>query len=547
MKRKILMLVTLLLSIAMVFSACVVQEGSKGGTDQNGTGDVVKAPDKLRIFYVTQGATVPEDFDYQNNTILNLIAKAANVEIVEAIVPPWSDIVTKYNLMMSSGNICDVVHYNGPQTINNDGKNGAFLDLTSVINNSAIIKERYSNFLEQLKAEDGKIYALRALPADGDINMCFYFRWDVLQDLGYTEATIPDTLDEWIEAMRKLKQKYPDAIPYTSMDNLHWSEFVFSCYGVTGRGTAWQEYFGKAIHSFEHPLIKDALSTYKMMLDEGLMDPEFITSKRADFDAKRWNKKVLINQQNLGAAMVFASRYMSNNIPEARTVPGIWPFVDDPRVDPASIYEGILPVGNSVVAIASTSKVKDAAIRFVEEMLSEETQTYITWGIEGVDYEVVNGEKQQILDDGSGTQNFTQAKSLYNWLFAVNTRMNIEKSFKTTLNDIKNANPGITQAELDEYSRISWKYFNKALEINNSYPTYVLNKFITLNDDTAARATEAANEALIIVTKAMRGDISLDEFDVQAANFLEKYKFITEEYNQKLPAAYKLVGREYGK
>jgi ABC-type glycerol-3-phosphate transport system substrate-binding protein len=92
--------------------------------------------------------------------------------------------------------------------------------------------------------------------------MCFYFRWDVLQDLGYTEATIPDTLDEWIEAMRKLKQKYPDAIPYTSMDNLHWSEFVFSCYGVTGRGTAWQEYFGKAIHSFEHPLIKDALSSY---------------------------------------------------------------------------------------------------------------------------------------------------------------------------------------------------------------------------------------------------------------------------------------------
>jgi len=546
-KRKIVVLVTLLLVCSMIFTACSSTKTSgdetsdKGTTSSETTSAAAKEPGSIRVFYVTSGAQIPEDFDFADNPILNEICKNANVKITEAVVPPWSDIMTKYNLMMSSGNICDVVHFNGPQTINNDGKNGAFIELSDVIKGSPIMNKNYSQFMEQLKADDGNIYCLRMTPSDGDINMLYFFRWDVLQDLGYTE--VPDTLDKWIDAMRALKTKYPDSVPYTSMDNLHWTEFVFSCFGITGRGNGWQQYFGKAIHSFEHPLYKDALKVYKMMLDEELMDPEFVTSKRQDFDDKRYNRKVLVNQQNLGAAMGFSSRYMNVGVKEARTVPGVWPFVDDPRVDPSSIYEGVLPVGNYCVAISSTSKVKDTAIRFVEEMLSEETQKLTIWGIENVDYKIVNGEKQQIYDDGSGTQNLSPAKSMYSWLFAVNSRMNIQKAFATTLNDIKKANPGITDEELDAYSDISWKYFDKALEINNSYPTYVLNKFISLEADTASRQTEAANEALTIIVKAMRGDITFDEFDVEAANFLKKYQFITDEYNEKLPDALKKVAQ----
>lgn len=537
MKRKSILYLAFILIIMFTVSSCTVAAigDQKSSIDNKTTRTSLEAPDPLRVFYVTGGHTIPEDFDYANNKILNIIAEKANVKITEAVVPPWSDISTKYNLMMSSGNLCDVVHYNGPQTINNDGKNGAFLELTSIISSSSGMKKNYLQFTEQLKADDGNIYCLRTLPSDGDINNLFFFRWDVLQDLGYTE--VPDTLDEWLDAMRALKKKYPDSIPYTSMDNLHWTEFVFNSFGITGRGNGWQQYFGKAIHSFEHPLYKDALKVYKTMLDEGLMDPEFVTSKRQDFDDKRYNKKVLVNQQNLGASMVFASRFMNVGVPEARTVPGIWPFVDDERVDTSSVYEGVFPVGNYCVAIASTSKVKDAAIRFVEELITEDTQVLTTWGIEDIDYKVIDGQKHQIYDDGSETQDLTPAKGLYSWLFAVNTRMNIDKSFKNTLNDIKIANPGISNDDLDAYTKISWDYFNKALDINNSHPTYVLNKFISLNADTASRQTEAGNEALTIIIKTMRGDISFDEFDIQSNEFLKKYQFITDEYNEKLPAA----------
>lgn len=541
MKRKVVLAVALLLAISTIFSSCGPGSADKQGnastaastsTAPAATTAAQQEPAKLRIFYVTSGIAVAEDFNYADNPVLNLIAEKANVKITEAIVPPWSDITTKYNLMMSSGNICDIVHFSGINTLNNDGKNGAFIDLTDIIKNSPIMQERYSKYLNQLKADDGKTYCLRALPADGDVNNSFFVRWDVLKDLGYTE--LPKTLDGYLDAMRALKKKYPDSIPYTTMDNLHFAEFVFNCYGITGRGNGWQQYFGKAIMQFEHPLYKDALKVYNKMLKEGLMDPEFVTSKRADFDEKRYNRKVLVNQQNVAMGMVFFPRYLSNGILEARSIVAPYPVVDDPRVDPNSVYEGALAVGNTGVAIASTTKEKEGAVRFVEQLLSEETKTLSIWGIEGIDYKVENGEKVQIVDEKTNTK----SKNLYSMLFAVNTIANIQKSFNTGIATLKQKVPAITDAEIKEYSDLCWKQYNEVLRLNAAQPSRAgFTYFLALEPDTMSRQTEAYAEALTIIIKAMRGDISWNEYDAQAAAFIKKYQFITDEYNAKLPAA----------
>lgn len=543
MKRKVVLAVALLLAFSIIFSACGSQSSDKnastaktGSTAATATPTATpvaeQKPAKLRIFYVTGGATVAEDFNYADNALLNIITKKANVEITEAIVPPWSDTPTKYNLMMSSGNICDIIHYNGVNQLTIDGKNGAFMDLTDVIKNSANINARYSKFTNQLKADDGKIYCLRTLPADGDVNNSFFVRWDVLKDLGYTE--LPKTLDEYLDAMRALKKKYPDSVPYTSMDNLHFAEFVFNCYGITGRGNGWQQYFGKAIMQFEHPLYKDALKVYNTMLKEGLMDPEFVTNKRADFDEKRYNRKVLVNQQNLGMAMVFFPRYIDNGVLEARSIPAPYPVINDPKVDPNSVYEGELGLGNTGLAIASTTKEKEGAIRFVEELLSDDTQVLTVWGIENIDYKVENGQKVIITDEKTNTK----SKNLYSMLFAVNTKVNIAKSFDVGIAKVKEKDPTATDAELQEYKKISYEQYDKILALNAAQPTRAgFTYFISLEADTKSRATEAQAEALTIIIKAMRGDISLDEFDAQSAAFIKKYQFITDEYNKKLPAA----------
>jgi len=264
------------------------------------------------------------------------------------------------------------------------------------------------------------------------------------------------------------------------------------------------------------------------------MDPEFVTSKRADFDEKRYNRKVLVNQQNAGMGMVFFPRYLNNGVLEARSIVAPYPVVNDPKVDMNAVYEGALAVGNTGVAIASTTKEKEGAIRFVEELLSEETKTLTVWGIENIDYKMENGEKVQIVDEKTNTK----SKSLYSMLFPVNTVMTIQKSFSVGIGTLRQKVPTITDAEIKEFTDLSWKQYNQVLELNAAQPTRAgFGNFISLEADTKSRAAEANAEALTIIIKAMRGDISLDEFDVQAAAFIKKYQFITDEYNAKLPAA----------
>ncbi len=538
MKRKVLASIALILLFLMFISACSVKdtssvtetskEAGKGTTAE--TSAAPKEPDKIRFFYVTSGATIPEDFDLTKNPYLTKIAEAANVIITETIVPPWSDVDTKYNLMMSSGNICDVVNYTKPNFVYNDGMNGAYIDLTDFIKTSPVLSKLYAPYMEQLIAADGKIYCTRSLPVDGDVNNTFFTRWDVLQDLGYTK--IPNTMDDWIEAMRKLKEKYPDSVPYTSMDNLHWCEFVFNSYGVSNYGYNWQIYFGKIIHNFENPLYKEAIKTYQLMLKEGLMDPEFVTNKRTDFDDKRYNRKVLVNQQNLAVCMTFAARFVNNGILEARPVPSQWPKIDDPRIDPQALYGGPSPVGNPCLSIASTSKVKDAGLRLIESFASPETKELAGWGIEGIDHNVVNGQKVSIIDS-------TSPKLMYNMIHGYNSKAVIENMFATGIERLKAA--GADEQELNNYKELCWSQFDKIYADNVSVSIDVM-RLITLEPDTASRRTEAESEALTIAVKAMRGDISLEEFDAQAAAFLKKYQFITDEYNQKLPEAKRKAG-----
>lgn len=536
MKKSFVLLISVFLLASFLVTGCSYGVASdnnyttntnstNSSTDVPANTETKVSPDKIRIFYITSGLTIPDNFNYKNNFVLDELAKIANVEIEEAVVPPYSDYKTKFNLMMSSGNICDVVHIPAVNEVNSYGQSGAFVELTDIINGSDIMKKRYSiQFVELLKANDGKIYSLRSLPVDGDCNS-FGVRYDLLESVGYTG--MPTTMDEWLNAMRKVKAKYPDSIPYTSRENLHYCEFVFKSFGCASDGVSWQYYKGKVIPAFGNPLYKDALITYQTMLEEGLMDKEFVTSKAQDFQDKRLNKNVLINQQNLTALATWIDRFTSNGITTAMFIPGRYPKIEDDRIDPIAVFDGPPSIGAHCVAISSTSKKKDAAVRFLEALLSDECNNLTVWGREGIEYNVINGEKVSDYTKASESN----WRLMYGMLFGLNTKEELELLAKTNI-----ANTKFDNAGKEKYQKLFLEEAGKALADLNSVQMNPYN-LIALDKDTVTRLTEAANEARTIAVKAMLNEISLTEFDAQAANFMEKYQFITDEYNAKLPEA----------
>ena len=191
------------------------QTSPQGG--QSGKEPTTKKPDEISIFYGTAGIAIPEGQSAKDNPYLNKIAEMANVTFKEVTVPEYADFQTKFDLMVSSGNIPDFVHCWQPVTVQREGAKGAFLELSDIIKNSPVLSKIYDNVrLEMMKDEKGKIYALRTLGSK--VPMSCVVRADLLDEVN--DGIMPVTPDEWYEVFKKLKEKYPDSVPYSARGNL---------------------------------------------------------------------------------------------------------------------------------------------------------------------------------------------------------------------------------------------------------------------------------------------------------------------------------------
>lgn len=87
-----------------------------------------------------------------------------------------------------------------------------------------------------MKSDDGRIYVLDSLPIDKDFDGLF-LRVDLLEKAGY--EGIPQTLDEFVEAMRAVKEWDPNAIVYTcrGVNYQHW--FLTQPFNTAVSGWSW--------------------------------------------------------------------------------------------------------------------------------------------------------------------------------------------------------------------------------------------------------------------------------------------------------------------
>ena len=124
--------VTLLSSSIMV--GCGSKEANTKGTSTSQAAStqtaVNRTPDEISIFYGTAGVGYPEGVKLSDNPYLNKIAELANVKFKEVTVPEYADFETKFNLMVSTGDIPDFVHCWYPITVQTQGASGAFMELS---------------------------------------------------------------------------------------------------------------------------------------------------------------------------------------------------------------------------------------------------------------------------------------------------------------------------------------------------------------------------------------------------------------------------------
>jgi len=253
----------------------------------------------------------------------------------------------------------------------------------------------YAGVKSSLTTPEGKMYYVPQLGLGMNYQPCFMVNEKWLAALGLKE---PTTLDEFTNMLRAFRDKDPnkngkkDEIPL-SIEKAYLQKAFGPMFGLDlyeDPSVHFQaDKKGKVSFGYMESAYKDYVTYLNMLYKEGLLDPDFVTTTM-DQETSRFAKDITGVDFHFSWLM---SQGYSNQYKDYDGKNGI--------------IKGILPVKGKygdryylgrdsitgLFGISKDCKNPEAAFKFLDLAIGEESQLLYNWGIEGDTYTVTNGKK----------------------------------------------------------------------------------------------------------------------------------------------------------
>lgn len=319
-------------------------------------------------------------------------AELTNVKLKGTAPKSASKSPDVFNLMVASGDIPDIVHYEltGLQNLASDG---GLVPLNDLINQHApnIKKalDQRPDIKKQFTMPDGNIYYLPDI-YDGTVAKGWMIRQDWLDKLA---LQVPTTLDEYVKVLRAFRDRDPngnnkkDEIPYFSRNQLT-GVYDLLVFWNASRSLVLQG--DKVVFGPLEPQFKTAMSEIAQWYKEGLIDKEIFT--RGDKA-----RNILFGDDNGGSTHDWFTSTLNFNT----TLQTKYPSFKLSAMAPPAGIDGKqreatrkAEFGNLAWAISKNSKYQAEAIRYFDFWFTEEGKRLANFGVEGVTYNMVDGKPQ---------------------------------------------------------------------------------------------------------------------------------------------------------
>lgn len=405
-KKKIFMKLTML-AITVVMTGSLFT-GCGSNTSSSGTGTSNGKAVTISMLYADNAA-----YPFNKNWVsIKKAEKLANVKFDIQSVPD-GDYGTKRQLILNSGNMPDIIFKTGESDISDYALNGKILPISDYINKMPNFKKfvkkyGYEKELDNMRESNGKFYCLpvnantKKVPSE-----VFMVRKDILEKNG---LKVPTTLEELYQDAKILKAKYPDSDPITNeFGEANLLSMFAPAFGTTagwGAGPGGFQYDKAADKWINAPTsdnYKQMLMYFNKLYKEGILDKEFATL----------NSNVYTQKKTTGKSFFFVD-WLSTTVSTNNDGKKLDPNFD---IESVMAYKGasgksLLPAtGMYSQSMTLPASVKDspnfnAILKFVDWLYSDEAADLFTWGVKGVTYNEVNGEKKyndkvKTLDDAS--------------------------------------------------------------------------------------------------------------------------------------------------
>lgn len=308
---------------------------------------------------------------------------------------------TKIPLMVASGEYPDLITSKGASQL---VEAGALIDLAPLIEEHAPnIKKMLGDEIDRLKwsKEDPSIYVLPNTAIDHQPmtpGFAALVQHDVVRELGYPEMK---TLEDLENALREYAKKHPEidgqpTIPLTLQTD-GWrfqastlnSGFMFTGASDDGEYYIDPETYEATLH-YRRPEEKEVFKWYNHMNAEGLLDPESFVQKEDQWLAKMSSGRVLATIAP--DYMIYDAQNALRDAGKLERMYGFYPITLSEEFKHHAYQSNGFQVGWGIgITVDCEDPVR--AIKFLDYLVSEETQIMLNWGIEGVHHEVVDGKR----------------------------------------------------------------------------------------------------------------------------------------------------------
>ena len=362
---------------------------SQAQTEETFTGSLVsKEPKEFTVFLNFNN--MPFDSNWQ---VWQEAAKRTNISLKGTISLSNSNEEEAFNLMMSSGNLADIIGYVDASSLEKLGRDGGMIPLNDLIKEHAPniqkVLDEDARFRQTAYSLDGNIYQI---PKNQELKAAEF--WWIRQDwLDKLNLKAPTTVDELHDVLYAFRNEDPngnglkDEIPL--FDRAGWKQPDEYLY-LWDTSLEFYPRDGKMKYEPLEENFKTGVSNMIKWYQEGLIDPEIFTRGASSRDT-------LLGGDLGGCTHDWVSTANYNSTLQ-ETIPGFQMVAIAPPAD----QNGVVKERESRypgVGWGISSQCKDpvTVIKFMDYFFTEEGSDLMNWGIEG----------DTFTRDADGSKHFT--------------------------------------------------------------------------------------------------------------------------------------------
>ena len=412
--KKILALLLAALMIITAFAACgqvpagqqsggeatadAGEQGEKEDTDEGGEEAASEEVYTIRFFDKNSGTKT-----FGEDPVSVELMKRTGVKV--EVVNPTGDPAEKLSLMLAANDYPDIVLMDrGSEIVNQYIEAGALIPISDYFDKMPNVVAMYGDVLSKSVYKDGKNYYLNNwYGVDPDPVNAFCMRYDLMIELlgqERADSDEPFEWDEFVQLLKDYKEKYPEidgneTIPFI-IPQPGTGEINGAFAGAAGlKNSAYIDDEGHFHFAVDDPQFMVAIHMMNELYREGLLDPEWTSN------ANELRNQKMSNTNVFGYGAAYWGAWTPNAALEAASGDPKMHYLAYKVLAPGvgadeTTYSGRSTLGWDAIGVTVNCKNIDAVCKFIDYCASRDGQDLLLWGIQGKDWDIVDGKHTDI-------------------------------------------------------------------------------------------------------------------------------------------------------